>query len=143
MEKAWSFFEEIQQQGGYLECLDSGWLHAKAAENQHVEFMEMEKGAQQLVGVTCAKDDASPFEVDGFMGTDDAFEVALKRLKTVKRERHESAAAASLKVLEKTCRGEANIMPAMMEAMWAEVTLGEIGNVYREVFGNWNTPIQT
>jgi len=27
--------------------------------------------------------------------------------------------------------------------MSAEVTLGEIGNVYREVFGNWNTPIQT
>ena len=34
-------------------------------------------------------------------------------------------------------------MPAMMQAMDAEVTLGEIGNVFRQVYGNWNTPIQT
>ena len=34
-------------------------------------------------------------------------------------------------------------MLAMMEAMSAGITLGEIGNVFREVFGNWNTPIQT
>jgi hypothetical protein len=27
--------------------------------------------------------------------------------------------------------------------MDAEVTLGEIGNVFRQVYGNWNTPIQT
>jgi len=31
----------------------------------------------------------------------------------------------------------------MMDALAAEVTLGEIGDVYRDVFGNWNTPIQT
>ncbi len=142
VEKAWAFFEEIQNQGGYLACLDNGWLHAKAAENQHLEFMEMEDGKQQLVGVTCAEDDASPFQIDGFMGTDDAFDVALERLNTLKRERHELGASASLKALEKACRGEDNIMPPMMDAVAAEATLGEIGDVYREVFGDWNVPIQ-
>ena len=34
VEKAWEFFEQILQQGGYLAALDSGWLHAQAAENQ-------------------------------------------------------------------------------------------------------------
>ncbi|MDG1987946.1 MAG: acyl-CoA mutase large subunit family protein [Halieaceae bacterium] len=142
VEKAWTFFEEIQDQGGYLACLDNGWLHAKAAENQHLEFMEMEHGKQQLVGVTCAEEDASPFQIDGFMGTDDAFDVALERLNTVKRERHERGASASLKALEKACRGEDNIMPPIMDAVAAEATLGEIGDVYREVFGDWNIPIQ-
>ena len=142
VEKAWAFFEEIQNQGGYLACLDNGWLHAKAAENQHLEFMEMEDGKQQLVGVTCAEDDASPFQIDGFMGTDDAFDVALERLNTLKRERHELGASTSLKALEKACRGEDNIMPPMMDAVAAEATLGEIGDVYREVFGDWNVPIQ-
>jgi methylmalonyl-CoA mutase N-terminal domain/subunit len=41
------------------------------------------------------------------------------------------------------CRGSDNIMPAMMEALDADVTLGEVGDVWRGVFGDWNTPIQT
>ena len=44
VEKAWAFFEEIQQQGGYLAALDSGWLHAQAAENAYREFMAMGSG---------------------------------------------------------------------------------------------------
>ena len=47
-----------------------------------------------------------------------------------------------MKNLEEVCRGTANIMPAMLDAVDADVTLGEIGDVYRTVFGDWNTPIQ-
>ncbi|MFT6288082.1 MAG: methylmalonyl-CoA mutase N-terminal domain/subunit [Alcanivorax sp.] len=142
-EKAWKFFDEIQQQGGYLASLDSGWLHAKAAENQHKEFMQIENGEQHVVGVTCAQDDEPPFEVDGFMGIDDAFDVATERLHEVLRSRHEAGACSALKNLEQVCRSDTNIMPAMLDALEAEVTLGEIGDVYRDVFGDWNTPIQT
>ena len=143
VEKAWAFFDEIQQNGGYLACLDSGWLHAQAGDNQYREFMAMESGEAHVVGVTCARDDETPFAVDGFMGTDDAFDVATERLNEVKRSRHEAGASAALKALEAVCRSDENIMPAMMEALAAEVTLGEIGDVYRDVFGDWNTPIQT
>ena len=143
IEKAWAFFEAIQQQGGYLASLDSGWLHAQAGENQYQEFMKTESGEQKVIGVNCFRDDESPFEVDGFMGTDDAFDVATERLNDVLRTRHEQGAAKALKQLETDCRTDKNIMPAMMEALAAEVTLGEIGDVYRGVFGNWNTPIQT
>jgi methylmalonyl-CoA mutase N-terminal domain/subunit len=143
VERAWAFFDQMQEQGGYLACLDSGWLHARAAENQYKEFMAMESGEQHVVGVTCASDDESPFDVDGFMGTDDAFDVATQRLHEVMRTRHEVGAHAALKNLESVCRSEANIMPAMLDALEAEVTLGEIGDVYREVFGDWDTPIQT
>jgi methylmalonyl-CoA mutase N-terminal domain/subunit len=143
VEKAWGFFEEIQAQGGFLASLDSGWLHEKAAENQHREFMAQETGEQVIVGVTAHTDDASPYEVDGFMGVDDAFDVALERLEEVRRTRHEAGAADALRQLERVCRGSDNIMPAMMDALEAEVTLGEIGDVWRDVFGDWATPIQT
>ncbi len=105
--------------------------------------MKTESGEQKIIGVNCFRDDESPFEVDGFMGTDDAFDVATERLNDVLRTRHEQGAAQALKQLEADCRTDKNIMPAMMDALAAEVTLGEIGDVYREVFGNWNTPIQT
>jgi len=142
-ESGWRFFDEINHQGGYLRSLDSGWLHAQAGENQYTEFMEMESGQRHVVGVTMAEDDESDFHVDGFVGADDAFDVALARLNEVKRTRHEKGAHAALKALESACRGSTNIMPSHMDALAAEVTLGEIGDVYRSVFGDWNTPIQT
>ena len=143
IERAWGFFEEIQQQGGFLATLDTGWLHARAAENQHAEFMAQESGERVVVGVTDHREDITPYAVDGFMGVDDAFEVALSRLQEVKRTRGERRAGDALRELERVCRGSDNIMPAMMEALDAEVTLGEIGDVWRSVFGDWNTPIQT
>ncbi len=143
VEKAWTFFEEILSRGGYLACLDSGWLHAKAEENQHKEFMQTESGEANIVGVTMAHDDSSPFEIDGFIGSDDAFDVALERLAEVKRSRHEKGAADALKRLEQVCRSDDNIMPVMMDCLEAEATLGEVGDVYREVFGDWRTPIQS
>ena len=105
--------------------------------------MAQETGEQVIVGVTAHTDDASPYEVDGFMGVDDAFDVALERLEEVRRTRHEAGAADALRQLERVCRSSDNIMPAMMDALEAEVTLGEIGDVWRDVFGDWATPIQT
>jgi methylmalonyl-CoA mutase N-terminal domain/subunit len=64
-------------------------------------------------------------------------------LHEVKRTRHEKAAAEAMRDLERVCRSDSNIMPPMLAAMEAEVTLGEVGEIYRQVFGDWATPIQT
>jgi methylmalonyl-CoA mutase N-terminal domain/subunit len=45
--------------------------------------------------------------------------------------------------LEAVCKSGDNIMPPMLAALDAEVTLGEIGDIYRAAFGDWATPIQT
>ncbi|HWS74794.1 MAG TPA: acyl-CoA mutase large subunit family protein [Quisquiliibacterium sp.] len=140
VDKAWEFFDQIQAQGGFLATLDSGWLHARAHENQHAEFLAQSTGEKVIVGTTHFRDDVSPFQVDGFMGVSDAFEVALQRLQEVRRTRDGARAGRALRALETVCRGSGNIMPAMMEALDAEVTLGEIGNVYRDVFGDWTPP---
>jgi methylmalonyl-CoA mutase len=92
VERAWQFFEEIEQQGGFLATLDSGWLHARAAENQHAEFMAQDSGERVIVGVTDHREDISPYAVDGFMGVDDAFDVAIARLEEVRRTRGERRA---------------------------------------------------
>jgi methylmalonyl-CoA mutase N-terminal domain/subunit len=100
VERAWQFFEEIEQQGGFLATLDSGWLHARAAENQHAEFMAQDSGERVIVGVTDHREDISPYAVDGFMGVDDAFDVAIARLEEVRRTRGERRAGDALRELE-------------------------------------------
>ncbi len=141
IERGWGFFQEILDNGGFLACLDSGWLHARGHENQLAIVAAEDSGERKVVGVTDFTHDDSPFEIDGFVGVDDAYEVALSRLEALKSERNDKAASRSLRALETACRGNDNIMPVMMDALDSEVSLGEVGDVFRDVFGDWDTPI--
>jgi len=140
-QRAWAFFDEIEDQGGFLAALDNGWLHERAHRNQYQLMADLDSGNRSLVGVTDFDHDISPFEVDGFVGTTDAWEQGMARLKELRRTRNGKAAADATRNLEAACRGDANLMPAMMAAVDADVTLGEIGNLFREVYGDWDTPI--
>jgi methylmalonyl-CoA mutase N-terminal domain/subunit len=140
-QRAWSFFNEIEAQGGFLAALDSGWLHERAHRNQYQLMAEMDAGERKVVGVTDFDHDVSPYEVDGFVGTTDAFDKATGRLKALRRTRHRRAAADATRDLEAACCSDGNLMPAMMAAVDADVTLGEIGNLFRNIYGDWETPI--
>jgi methylmalonyl-CoA mutase N-terminal domain/subunit len=141
-ERAWQFFAEIQDQGGFIAVLDSGWLHARAQEHQAGEFAAVELGDRQVVGVNTAHGDVGTFVVEGFSGRSDAWERGMNRLEALRRERDSARAEEALSKLRRACAGSANVIPPMMDAVAADVSLGEIGDVFREVFGDWNVPIQ-
>ncbi len=140
-EKAWEFFDEIEAHGGFLNTLDSGWLHQVAHKNQFEEQASIDDGSKIIVGLNAFADDVTPFDIDGFKSSSSEWKHALERLNRVKSERSAKLAAEKMRDLEAACRTDTNIMPAMMEAMDAEVTMGEIGDVFRNVFGDWQTPI--
>jgi methylmalonyl-CoA mutase N-terminal domain/subunit len=140
-ERAWTFFEEIQRRGGFLATLDSGWIHERAAENQVRQFEDIETGRRQVVGVNMAQGDAGTFEVEGFQGTSDAWERGMTRLTELRREREAARAREALTALRTACAGGANIIPSMMDAVAADITVGEIGDAFREIFGDWKVPI--
>lgn len=140
-ERARAFLAEILDQGGYLATLDSGWLHQRAHDNQYRALASLDDGARTQVGVNAFDGDVSPFAVDGFRGTDNAWDEAMARLTHLRHARDGRAADAARTALTAACRGDANLMPAMMAAVDADLTLGEIGAVYREVFGDWKVPV--
>jgi methylmalonyl-CoA mutase N-terminal domain/subunit len=140
-EKAIQFLGEIENEGGFVSTLDTGWLHGKAAENQYTMEQGLLNGSREVVGVNIHQGDGDPFNVDGFQGSDDVFERATKRLSDLRRERGTTAAMSALKVLEASCRSGENIMGPMLAAVEADASLGEIGSIFRDVYGDWKVPI--
>lgn len=138
--RARGFIDEILAEGGFLATLDSGWLHERAHRNQHDYAQQLDTGVATQVGVNAFTDDLSPFEIDGFIGTENAFDEAMARLTGLRGDRDAHAADRARRALAVACRGDTNLMPAMMDAVNADLTLGEIGAVYREVYGDWQTP---
>jgi methylmalonyl-CoA mutase N-terminal domain/subunit len=135
-QRAWAFFEEVVGRGGFVASIDDGWLLRRAADHQVAAA-----DAGVIVGVDDYTDDVTPWEIDGFAGGSDAWERAVERVATLRRGRHEHGAADALRALETACRSDDNVVPAMLDALDADVTLGEVGAVYREAFGTWKAPV--
>jgi methylmalonyl-CoA mutase N-terminal domain/subunit len=64
----------------------------------------------------------------------------MERLRTLRRTREEARHREALRALDAACRGDANVLPPMMEAVEAGATVGDIGAVFREAFGDWQIP---
>src|ERR1700733_5595126 len=142
LERAWDFLDKIQQQGGFLATLDSGWLHGQAVQNQASQLEEIESGTRRQVGVNFAEGDVSDFEIDGFQGTSDAWERGMERLERIRTRRDGARHRRAMAELERACRGSTNMIPPMIEAVTADATVGEIGDAFRAAFGDWTPPIQ-
>jgi methylmalonyl-CoA mutase N-terminal domain/subunit len=61
----------------------------------------------------------------------------LDRLERTRRERDQGAVDAALKQLEEAARGSDNLLYPMRDALAARATLGEVSDVLREVFGEY------
>lgn len=139
--RAWEMFEEIDSRGGFAAVLDEGWLHDLAAGNQLDLADAVNRGDRKMVGVNAFVEDVTPWEMTGFEPVEGVWEKSMERLRLVRRERDGRAAATALRDLETACRGDGNVMPAVMEAVAAQATLGEFGDVFGDVFGDWKVPI--
>lgn len=141
-ERAWDFLERVEEQGGFVASLESGWLHEVASETQVALEAAVNTGERKLVGVNFSvSDEEDPFGIDGFPGSIDAWERGMERLERLRAERETRHAMEKLDDLERICRQGGNVMAGVFEAVGADATLGEVGHVYREVYGSWRFPV--
>jgi methylmalonyl-CoA mutase N-terminal domain/subunit len=74
-------------------------------------------------------------------GYDEGICLPIEKLKQFKKERDNAEVAQALQELERITRSDENIMPAVLEAVKAYATVGEIANVWHKVYGIWSSPM--
>lgn len=141
MERAYGFMRDIEDHGGFVEALDNGFIQHVAGDNQ-VRLQDQETdGERPIVGVTVHTPSEDPFNIDGFPGSLDAWERGMERLERLRARRSPAGVDRALADLERTCRDGGNVMTAVMDAVGADVTVGEVGAVFREVYESWRFPV--
>ncbi len=134
-EKCWKLIDKIDSMGGMTEACASGWV-ARQTQDAAWEYQrQVDSRERIIVGVNefQSEEDRVPIEV---FELDAALEKKqVERLKKVLKERDEAKAEKARKELLDVCRGSENSMPATIEAVKAYVTVGEIGRIYDEAFG--------
>lgn len=131
--EAGKLIAEIDQMGGMLKAIGSGWvqreIHRSAYRVQH----ELESGERRVVGVNCHVEGESPTPR---FSLDPSIERAQReRLAEVRKTRSADAVRRTLDQVRRTAEGDANLMPPLIEALRAQATIGEISDALREVFG--------
>ena len=135
----------VDRMGGIVEAVKSGALQAEVARQAYRFEQAMVSGAIPKVAVNChVADGAAAADQDVALYAFDptVAETQLAKLARVRRERDDAAARAALGRLTDEARGPANLMPAIMEAVKAYATLGEINRALKDVFGEHKEPVK-
>src|ERR687884_158651 len=123
---------------GILRGIEDGWFTGEIAEAAFVYQRALEKGDKKVVGVNTlagsvdAHDKLDILRVSHEVERDQKAELAARR-----EQRDDAAARAAVARMVQVARTEENMIPAMLDAVRAEATLGEICNALRVEWGSY------
>jgi methylmalonyl-CoA mutase N-terminal domain/subunit len=133
---AQEYLDEIEAMGGTLAAIEGGFQQRQIQESAYRVQQAIEAGDQIVVGVNRFRDEAGLSVPPPIQRIDPAGERRqVERVKRVRTERDAAAWAASLQRLEAAARGGENLMPALIDAVKAYATVGEISDRLRTAWG--------
>jgi methylmalonyl-CoA mutase, N-terminal domain len=140
--QAYEYFDRIEQLGGVIAAIEENFFQREIAEASFRYQSEVERQQRIVVGVNRYElDEEPPVEI---LRIDPELERAqVERVRALRRRRDSAAAEAALaRLREDAARDDRNLMPAIVEAARAYVTMGEMCDALREVWGVWTeTPV--
>jgi methylmalonyl-CoA mutase N-terminal domain/subunit len=139
--RTWDYIQKIEDMGGMIQALTTGWVHREYRDAMLEHERKVVSGETTVVGVNKFRLEKEPYRVPIFRPNPKSPEIQIEKLKRFKRERDNGKVAQALQKLEEVSGSEENVMPAVMEAVKAYATVGEITTVWRTVYGVWSPPM--
>ncbi len=139
--EAYEYFHRIDELGGMIAAIRQNFPQQEIAEASFRFQAELERGERQIVGVNAFLEENS--EEIPILRIDPALERRqVERVQALRARRDADAAAAALERVRRDAAGDANLMPALLDAARADVTMGELCDALRETWGVWReTPV--
>ena len=124
-----------------MKAIESGWLYTEFTKAMVEHQKKVESGERKLVGVNCFQGEPEPFPGRIFRPNPKAGEIQSEKLKKIRQERDNKAVEKALDRIRRDTESGVNVMPAVMDAVKTYCTVGEICNVWRNIYGIWKLPI--
>jgi len=138
--------EKVESMGGAVAAIERGFYQREITNGAYQFYRELEAGQRKSVGVNCFNGENElevtinrmvPHPYDP-KRIEEAEAKQITKLKQLKKERDNENVQSTLKRLKKATSDEnTNLVPPVLEAVEAYATVGEICDVFREVFGEW------
>jgi methylmalonyl-CoA mutase N-terminal domain/subunit len=135
-ERVEEYIRKIDEMGGAVDAIEQGYIQREIQDSAYQYQREIEKGERVVVGL-------NRFQVEeekptNLLRVDPAVRVSqIEKLEKLRAERDANTVEKTLSDLRQGAEGQENLMPLILEAVKSYATLGEICNVLRGVFGEY------
>jgi len=139
-EEAETLFGQIEEVGGVVRGLETGWLQRKIAESAARQQWEIEQRRRVIVGVNEFLTDEPELAIQLLkIGDTDAEQ--RERLAGLRKTRDNAVVERRLAALRDAAKSGENMMPHILDAARAYCTLYEIRAAMEDVFGAYREPV--
>jgi len=137
---ALEYIRTIDAMGGMIRAIDTGYPQKEIADAAYRYQLMDDRGEKVVVGVN--RYVMAETRAIAYLKIDDAVELEqIERVRRFKASRDMAKVEKRLGQLADACREGRNVMPVLLEAVKDYASLGEISDVYRQVFGLYREPI--
>jgi methylmalonyl-CoA mutase N-terminal domain/subunit len=139
--RAREYIAKIDQLGGSVAAIERGYIQQEIQESAYRYQKEIEAGDRVMVGVNMFQTKEPPPK--GLLKVDPRVqEMQLKRLAQLRASRDRQRVETSLAGLKKVAEGDGNLMAPILDCVRTHCTLGEICDVLRGVFGEYEPTVK-
>lgn len=140
-QKITAAMRRVQDEGGIVAGVASGRIQDRVSQRAYEHHRRVESGDARKVGVNCYRVEEEKPDVAFHPERQEDVDMQMASLKQVRAERNRDAVDRALKRLRADAAGGANTMPAIMEAVKAYATVGEMTKVLADVYGRFEEPV--
>ena len=138
--EAFAYIKRIDEIGGMLKAVETGYPQKEIAEASYQFQLRVDKKDEVQVGVNKYQDNEEGTPIPLHVVDHVVEKNQIDRMKAFKDSRDKKAHAKALEEIKTACKENRNVMPSLIEGGLVGVTLGEVSDIYREVFGVYHDP---
>jgi methylmalonyl-CoA mutase N-terminal domain/subunit len=136
---ALAYIQKIDAMGGMIAAIDEGFPQKEIATAAYRYQQQLDRGEKIIVGVNKYVDpEGAPIPTLKIGQASEDGQVAF--VKKTKKQRNRDELVQSMNRLRADCKADKNIMPAVLDAVKAYASVGEICDIFREVYGVYRDP---
>jgi methylmalonyl-CoA mutase N-terminal domain/subunit len=133
--------DDLERQGGMVKAVEDGSLHLLISEEASRVHKAVADGERTIVGVNAFVTDEEPPETEGYEMDEPGKARQLERLAEVKRSRSAADVSTALGALRAAAaRDDENLMPRLVDCARAYCTVGEMVEVLKQEWGEYQQP---
>jgi len=137
--QAMEYIRKIDDMGGALASIEKGYMQGEIQESAYRYQMSIERNEQTIVGVNAFQVEEK-LEMEG-LAVDPTIEATQRaNLAALRAKRDNGRVGELLSHLENAAVSQENLMPLFITCVENDITLGEICNVLRKVWGEYQAP---
>ena len=137
--EAMAYIKQIDALGGMLRAVEEGFPQKEISESAYRYQLDVDAGEQTIVGVNKYQEggeqDIPTLKIDQA-----AERNQIAKIKAFRDRRDDAKWKDAMVKIELACTENRNVVPVLIDAVDVGVTLGEVSDIYRRVFGVYSDP---